>query len=484
MRVSVPDFTQARVLVVGDIMLDRYWRGDTLRISPEAPVPVIHVHGTEDKPGGAANVALNTAVLGAQTGLLGITGADEAADRLALGLANVGVKCFLQRQPGLPTITKLRIISRNQQLIRLDFESEAARVQTDSLDKTFRRILSGYDVVILSDYAKGALNSVQALIRQARSQAKAVLVDPKGRDFSKYQNATVLTPNQAEFEAVVGPCGHESDLVEKGLELIRALNLEALLITRGDKGMTLVREGHSELHLPAHAREVYDVTGAGDTVISVLAAGLAAGLDLEHATALANVAAGIVVGKFGTATVSPTELKVALGEAEEAGRGLMTPEQLATAVATARVRGETIVMTNGCFDILHAGHVAYLRDAKKLGSRLVVAVNDDASVRRLKGAGRPINPLTRRMEVLAGLAAVDWVVPFSEDTPEQIIGSIKPDILVKGGDYQPEEIAGYECVTAAGGKVLALNFEEGVSTTSIIETIQGWGDERGKAAVL
>jgi D-beta-D-heptose 7-phosphate kinase/D-beta-D-heptose 1-phosphate adenosyltransferase len=252
--------------------------------------------------------------------------------------------------------------------------------------------------------------------------------------------------------------------------------MEALLITRGDKGMTLVREGYSELHLPTHAREVYDVTGAGDTAISVVAAGLAAGMDLEHATALANIAAGIVVGKFGTATVSPTELKLALGEVGEVGRGLMTAEQLAIAVAAARARSETIVMTVGCFDILHAGHVSYLQNAKKLGSRLVVAVNDDTSVQRLKGAGRPINPLGRRMEVLAGLAAVDWVVPFSKDTPERIICSIKPDILVKGGDYQPEEIAGYECITAAGGKVLVLNFEKGVSTTSIIETIQERGD--------
>ncbi len=473
MRLTVPDFGNARVLVAGDIMLDRYWRGGTSRISPEAPVPVVHVKEVEERPGGAGNVALNIAALGATATLVGLTGDDEPADSLQQRLGGAGVRCHFCRMPDFPTVTKLRIISRQQQLIRLDFEEDftIAGQGAELMQERYRALLPEVDTVLLSDYAKGALQPVAPFIEAAREAGKRILVDPKSRDFSIYHGASLITPNMAEFEAVVGPCRHEEELAEKGLRLIRELELEALLVTRGEHGMTLLRADRPEYHLPTRAREVFDVTGAGDTVISVLAAALAAGEPLEHATALANLAAGIVVGKLGTAAISVPELRQALRDDPDSG-GVMSEEQLLLAVEDARAQGERIVMTNGCFDILHAGHVAYLEEARKLGDRLIVAVNDDASVAALKGSGRPINPLERRMAVLAGLQSVDWVVPFSELTPERLICRVRPDYLVKGGDYRPEEIAGHECVTASGGEVRVLNFEEGMSTSGIISTIR------------
>jgi D-beta-D-heptose 7-phosphate kinase / D-beta-D-heptose 1-phosphate adenosyltransferase len=471
MKVTLPDFEKARVLVVGDVMLDRYWSGPTGRISPEAPVPVVKVEHNEERPGGAANVALNVAALGAHSILLGLTGQDEAATVLADKLTSVGVESDFVRLAEFPTITKLRILSRNQQLLRLDFEEGFHGVDPSPLLTRTQAALSRVDVLILSDYGKGALSAVQQMIALAREAGIPVLVDPKGTDFEKYRGATLLTPNMSEFEAVVGKVRDEQDLVKKGLELVQRFELAALLVTRSEHGMTLIQAGEDELHLPAQAHEVFDVTGAGDTVIGTLATALAAGKSLAESCALANTAAGIVVGKLGTSTVSPIELANAVYGEHESGFGVVSEQQLKFAVDGARRRGERIVMTNGCFDILHAGHVSYLQSARKLGDRLIVAVNDDASVSRLKGPGRPVNPVDRRMAVLAGLGAVDWVVPFSEDTPRRVIAEMLPDLLVKGGDYQPQEIAGYEEVTANGGEVLVLNFEDGCSTSAIIRTI-------------
>ena len=471
MKITLPDFENARVLVVGDVMLDRYWSGPTGRISPEAPVPVVKVEHNEERPGGAANVALNVAALGASSLLLGLTGQDEAAAALSDKLTSVGVKSDFVAVANFPTITKLRILSRNQQLLRLDFEEGFHAVDPEPLLAKMRALLPEVDVVILSDYGKGALESVRQMIAMARAAKVPVLVDPKGTDFDKYRGATLLTPNMSEFEAVVGKVRDEQELVKKGLALIERFELEALLVTRSEHGMTLLRANQDELHLPAQAHEVFDVTGAGDTVIGTLATALAAGKSLDESCALANTAAGIVVGKLGTSTVSPIELANAVYGDNESGFGVVTEQQLKFAVDAARRRGERVVMTNGCFDILHAGHVSYLQNARKLGDRLIVAVNDDASVSRLKGPGRPVNPVDRRMAVLAGLGAVDWVVPFSEDTPRRVIAEVLPDLLVKGGDYQPHEIAGYEEVTANGGQVLVLNFEDGCSTSGIIRTI-------------
>ncbi len=472
MKLQIPAFDKAHVLVVGDVMLDRYWHGSTSRISPEAPVPVVHVRQNEERPGGAGNVALNIAALQADSTLIGLTGDDEAADSLSRSLESAGVQCLFQRLIGIPTITKLRVISRHQQLIRLDFEDGFEDFDTGALLDSYKTALADCGAVVISDYGKGTLKPLRELIDAARAAGKPVLVDPKHTDFSFYAGATLITPNLNEFEAVVGRCRNEAELVDKGLTLISRHDLGALLVTRGEHGMTLLRAGQPELHLPAQAREVFDVTGAGDTVIAVLAAALAAGEGMAEATALANIAAGIVVAKLGTATASVPEIRRALAGRHEAGYGMLSQEQLLVAVEEARAQGERIVMTNGCFDILHAGHVGYLSEARRLGDRLIIAVNDDDSVRRLKGEGRPINSVDRRMTVLAALESVDWVVPFSEDTPERIICAVEPDILVKGGDYKPEQIAGHQCVTAAGGEVKVLGFADGVSTSRIIEAIR------------
>jgi len=472
MQLSMPRFNQAAVLVVGDVMLDRYWHGATQRISPEAPVPVVRVNQKEDRPGGAANVALNIAALGAQAWLIGVTGHDEAADSLTEQLQAAGVSVHFQRMATQPTIVKLRVMSRHQQLLRLDFEEPFA-TDTHALLAAVEATLTHVKVLILSDYGKGALQNHQALIQAARQRGIPVLADPKGHDFSLYKGATLITPNLSEFEAVVGPCADEQALVQKGLAMLAELDLDALLITRGEYGMTLLRAGHPELHLPAQAREVFDVTGAGDTVISTLASALAAGEDLPNAVALSNLAASLVVAKLGTATVSTPELRRAVHREQGAGRGVMNLSQLLVALEDARAQGERIVFTNGCFDILHAGHVSYLEQARTLGHRLIVAINDDASVTRLKGAGRPINNVARRMAVLAGLGAVDWVISFSEDTPETLIAATRPDILVKGGDYGLEGVVGASLVHAYGGEVRVLNFVDNCSTTAIVEQIRG-----------
>ena len=466
-----PPFEQAPVLVVGDVMLDRYWYGSTSRISPEAPVPVVRVTRTEDRPGGAANVALNIAALGAQAVLIGVTGQDEAAAALAEQLHSVGVQTDFQQIAGQPTIVKLRAMSRQQQLLRMDFE-EGFSVDAAALQQQVDSQLAGVRVMILSDYGKGSLVNHQQLIRAARTRGVAVLADPKGTDFSIYRGATLLTPNLAEFEAVAGVCSDEQQLLERGLAMLQELELEALLITRGEQGMTLIRTGQPAIHLPAQAREVFDVTGAGDTVISTLATALAAGEELPEAMHLANVAAGIVVGKLGTATVSAPELRRAVQGELRHGRGMLGLQQLQAAVADAKARGERVVFTNGCFDILHAGHVHYLEQARELGDRLIVAINDDASVTALKGPGRPINSVDRRMAVLAGLGAVDWVTSFADDTPIPLLELLQPDVLVKGGDYGVDGVVGGELVRAYGGEVRVLGLVENSSTTAIVEKIR------------
>ncbi len=471
MKVDLSQLEHARLLVVGDVMLDRYWHGGTSRISPEAPVPVVKVEEADDRPGGAANVALNIAALGGRASLAGVVGDDDNAERLERALDAANVSTHFQRSPEVPTITKLRVMSRNQQLIRLDFESPLWNVDTTPLGAQVEQALAEADVVILSDYGKGSLNRVEQLIATARAAGKRVLVDPKGSDFTRYRGASVITPNLGEFEAIVGPCASDAELAEKGERLRAELALEALLVTRSERGMTLIREGYAPLHLPTHAREVYDVTGAGDTVIGVLGLALAAGHGFGEAVMLANLAAGLVVAKPGTAVLSVAELYTALHGDKLAEFGVIAEAPLITAVRAAQARGEKVVMTNGCFDILHAGHVAYLEQARKLGDRLIVAVNDDASVARLKGPKRPINTLPRRAQVLAGLAAVDWVVGFAEDTPARLIEAVLPDLLVKGGDYLPEQIAGGAAVIANGGEVRVLGFEDGVSTTTMIDTI-------------
>jgi D-beta-D-heptose 7-phosphate kinase / D-beta-D-heptose 1-phosphate adenosyltransferase len=473
MQLTMPRFNTSQVLVVGDVMLDRYWYGDTSRISPEAPVPVVKIGRQEDRPGGAANVALNIAALGAGASLTGIVGQDEAADTLKATLSAANILTDFHQSADKPTITKLRVISRHQQLIRMDLEDGYLPADSLGCYNKVEKLLAAAGAVVLSDYSKGTLHDVQAFIALARKLSVPVLVDPKGTDFFRYKGATLLTPNLHEFEAVVGACASEQELVTRGKQLIHDLELQALLVTRGEHGMTLLRPDQAELHLPARAREVFDVTGAGDTVIAVLAAALAAGESYPQAVGLANLAAGIVVGKLGTAVVSGPELRRAIQQESGSERGVVTLDQLLVALDDAREQGESIVFTNGCFDIIHAGHVGYLEEAKKLGARLVVAINADASVRRLKGPGRPINPAERRAAVLAGLEAVDWVISFQEDTPKQLLEVIKPDILVKGGDYSDEQVVGADIVKRHGGKVKALSLYDNCSTTAIVDKIRG-----------
>ena len=477
---KLPKFSDAKVLVIGDVMLDRFWHGASTRISPEAPVPVVKVAGVDDRPGGAGNVAINLAALGVETTLSGLVGDDEHAKQLRSAVEAKGVRWSVMPCPA-DTIVKLRVLSRNQQLIRMDFEAPLDDFADESFLQYASNLIAEHDVVLLSDYAKGTLTNIGALISACRVLNKPVLVDPKGADFSRYAGATLITPNLSEFEAVVGAC-HQDDTVisARARDLCEQHGFEAVLVTRSERGMTLQSKEGEPLHLPALAREVFDVTGAGDTVISAMAAGLASQDSLENSTRLANVAAGLVVGKVGTATVTREELQGALLQSEGDVQdlpafGVVTEQEAVAAVARLKAEGQRVVMTNGCFDLLHPGHVTYLSQAAALGDVLIVAVNEDASVTRLKGSDRPINGIDSRMSVLAGLRSVSYVVPFSEETPARLIEAISPDVLVKGGDYAINEIAGHEHVLESGGEVIILEFVEGFSTTATIKRISTEG---------
>lgn len=468
---TLPDFTQAKILVVGDLMLDRYWLGDTTRISPEAPVQIVKVNHTDNRPGGAGNVGLNLVALGAKTTLLGMIGIDEAGTTLKELLTAAGVQHDLCSLPDLATIIKLRVISRHQQLIRLDFEEQLIHAQKEMLIEHFKNHLSHANLVILSDYSKGTLSDPQTFIQLANKAGIPVIVDPKSDNFNIYRGATMITPNFKEFELIVGKCKTSQDIIKKGHALLKEYQIDALLVTRGEHGMTLIKQ-NEDAHFPAYAREVFDVTGAGDTVISVLGAALAAGKDIWSATALANLGASLVVAKLGAATVSAPELQTALTSKTSYTSGMVSEEQLLEGVKQARANGKRIVFTNGCFDILHAGHVTYLQMAKQLGDYLIVAVNSDDSIKRAKGPSRPVNSLDHRMTVLAGLDAVDWVIPFEDDTPERLLRLLKPDLLVKGGDYQIDQIVGADIVLAYGGDVRIMNHTIRTSTTSLIHDLQ------------
>ncbi len=473
MTAPLPPFSNARLLVVGDIMLDRYWTGATSRISPEAPVPVVKVGNTEDRLGGAANVALNIATLGSHVSLCGIVGNDEAGRRLKELLAASAIEDLSVTDTTNPTITKLRVMSRHQQLLRMDFEEPLQNIAKETLLEHIKTRLDDVDAVVISDYAKGTVANPQAIMVLCKSRGIPVFVDPKGHNFEPYRGASLITPNRSELEAVVGACATLEDVFNKAEELRQALALDNLLVTLSEKGMALVRENHSPFHMPTTAKDVFDVTGAGDTVIATLAAAVAAGSDIPNAMRLANLAAGVAVGKLGTSTVTVDELRYAITSDDHAMvRGITALPQLLDHIHHCRQKGERIVFTNGCFDILHAGHVRYLNAAAALGDQLVVALNSDASIQRLKGKERPIVPLQERMEVIAALNSVAWVVPFEEDTPLSLITQILPDIMAKGGDYVAEEIVGYKEVVANGGEVTVIPFVDGCSTTTIIDKIK------------
>ena len=465
------NLTDARVLVVGDIMLDRYYYGLTERISPEAPVPVVHVKTTKDSAGGAGNVALNIAALSGEVAICSLVGNDETAETLSNVLSAQNIKTYFI-QTNLPTITKLRVLSQQQQLLRLDFEQDFHALDKSPLLSCVAKIAENYNVLVLSDYGKGTLSEIKALIDFGKSYNMQILVDPKGDDFARYQGASLITPNLKEFETIVGKCHAEGEIQDKALQLINRYQLGGLLITRSENGMTLVLEDETVLSIPAFAKDVFDVTGAGDTVISVMAMALSSGHDFISAMRLANAAASVVVAKVGTATLSNTELYHAMHEKASINKGILVQAEITQAMKEARLQGEKIVMTNGCFDILHAGHVDYLQQARALGDRLIVAVNSDASVQRLKGNTRPIVTLDSRMALLSALSCVDWVVMFDEDTPENLIKNLLPDVLVKGDDYKINEIAGHDAVLANGGQVKTLSLKPNHSTSKIISKIQ------------
>lgn len=466
------DFRNTRILVIGDLMLDQYWIGETTRISPEAPVPVVKVNGSENRLGGAANAALNVRSLGSNVALAGIVGTDDNGRIVKRLLKEHKIEDLVLESVDAQTISKLRLISRSQQMLRADFESGFSDVDTFDVTRKSLSHLADFPVVLLSDYNKGTLAHCQRIIEEANKVGAKVIVDPKGNDFTRYRNAWLLTPNMHEFETIVGKCRDEQDMFAKANHLIAELNLKALLLTRSEQGMTLFLPDGTHFHFNAIAREVFDVTGAGDTVIATLACAIARDIPLEQAVMLANTAAGIVVGRMGAASVTPLELKLALEQNQHRPTGITTKEQLCALVQFEKNLGKRVVFTNGCFDILHAGHVQYLNEAAELGDRLIVAVNSDASVKRLKGETRPVNTVNDRMAVLASLKAVDWVIAFEDDTPEPLLEAIKPDVLVKGGDYGIDQVVGAPIVQAYGGEVKVLSLQDGISTTRIIDSIR------------
>lgn len=416
MHFSLPDFSACRVLVCGDVMLDRYWHGATARISPEAPVPVVQVRNDEVRAGGAGNVALNAASLGARARVIGLVGDDEAGRLLEESLAARGVECAFTRLADAPTITKLRVISRHQQLIRLDFEERFDPRHAASISAALAGHLDGVNVLVLSDYAKGTLSDVQALITAARKKGIPVVVDPKGSDFSRYRGATIVKPNLSEFEAVVGPCPDEATLVAKGEALRAELDLEALLVTRGEAGVTLLQKGQPAHHQPTRALEVFDVTGAGDTVSAALGCGIAAGLDLREATALANLAAGVVVGKLGTATASPDELYAAMNTHAPLAHGLLAADAVSAACQRARAAGERVAVLLGPLGLPDAALLARLEKAGQAAERVLVL--------------EPSTTDAGTLAVLAALRPVDWVVQADPATGAGLLLQIRPDALL------------------------------------------------------
>lgn len=469
--------SNSKILVVGDVMLDRYWHGDTGRISPEAPVPVVKVSGLEDKAGGAANVAKNIAHLDGKVSLLGIIGDDDNGQSLEALLKSENIDSQLIRQSEAPTIAKMRVISRHQQVVRLDLEERFSEAHSQLLLEQLKTLINDFDLVVFSDYNKGSLHLIADMIAVAKDAGKTVLVDPKSKQLADYRGADFITPNLTEFKAAGGVVGDEATITQSARDIIAECGLGSMLLTRSEQGVSLITPNDKH-DFAAQVLEVSDVTGAGDTVIATLAVMLNTGMPAAQAVEIANIAAGLVVAKLGAATVSPEELSAKLTQyLRDTGEQYQAPAQeVLHHIELARQRGEKIVFTNGCFDILHAGHVRYLAQAKARGDKLVVGLNNDESISRLKGPTRPINPLDERATVISALASVDWVIPFGSeaenDTPAKLIELVKPDVLVKGGDYKVSEIAGADFVLASGGQVEVLEFVNGCSTSNVIHKIQ------------
>ena len=474
---ALPDrFAGLSIWVVGDLMIDEYVSGAVERISPEAPVPVVRAQGSEHRLGGAANVARQIATLGARVSVAGICGEDAAAEQLLRLCAGAGIDTrAVLRLPGRHTTRKLRVVSHSQQLLRLDWEDvQPCTAEVSAQLLTQLAASDPPDAIILSDYAKGVLTpETMAGIRRARG-AVPLVVDPKHRDFARYRGATTVTPNLHELEVAAGCSLDVADLAgiaAAARTLMASAGLESMVVTLGNHGMLVVPAAGAETAVPAMRHDVYDVTGAGDTAIAVLTLALAARAPLMQAAQLANAAAGVSVTQVGAVAVSAASIRDALA-AHPDGK-LLSRHELAARAATWRTEGKRIVVTNGCFDLLHAGHLALLSQAAKQGDVLVLAINSDASVRRLKGPERPLVPQAERAALLAALTFVDAVTIFEEDTPLQVLEAVRPHVLVKGGDYQPSEVVGRELVEAAGGRVVIVPLTPERSTSSLVARIRG-----------
>jgi D-beta-D-heptose 7-phosphate kinase/D-beta-D-heptose 1-phosphate adenosyltransferase len=464
------------VLIVGDLMLDRYLDGPVERISPEAPVPVLHVRRTFERAGGAGNVAANVNAMGGSAILIGAVGRDPAADllRKVLGEADVDTNTVVDT-PSIPTTTKTRLLAGHSQIARFDEESPLNDAATrDAILERVAAHLPEARVAILSDYAKGVCDTAvcRAVIEGAARAGIPTIVDPKGADFSRYGNASVITPNRSEAMAVCGFPIRDSDDAIRAAESIRArFSIAAVVVTLGEQGMVVVSDGRVAV-IPTQAKGVFDVTGAGDTAVAMLAVALAEGMPLEDACVLANAAAGIQVSRIGAARISRSEVVAAIDAQSTIDQGkVLGLETLQIAVRQARGEGKKIGFTNGCFDILHHGHVALLEAAARECDLLVVGVNSDASVTRLKGAPRPYVPSAARQAVLAALSSVAWVCEFAGDTPLELIRALEPDVLIKGADYKVADVVGGDLVLARGGRVVTPLFVANVSTTNIVDSI-------------
>ncbi len=475
----LPHFAGCRMLVLGDVMLDRYVLGDVRRISPEAPIPVLRAHGSRSVLGGAGNVARNAAALGAGAVLIGLVGTDAAGEDIARLLGqSPGLVDALVRSPLRATTVKTRFMSGVHQLLRLDEEisGDIDSAQEDAVLAAFEAALPSCGIVVLSDYAKGVLTDrvLQHAIAAAAAAGRMVVIDPKRERFEAYAHAGVLTPNALEVTRATGiACTDDEGAAAAGLAALQQAQAEAVLVKRSEKGLTLVRRGLPPLHLHTHARAVADVSGAGDTLVTTFALALACAGPMHEAAALANVAAGVVVGKPGTATLDQSELSDALHRHEllAIDHKVADLDTALRRIATWRAAGLRVGFTNGCFDLIHPGHVRLLARARAACDRLVVALNSDASVSRLKGPDRPVQSETARATVMASMASSDLVLLFEEDTPERLIKAIRPDLLFKGADYRPDQVVGADFVQSYGGRVELIPLEEGFSTTGTIRRI-------------
>ncbi|UKV14658.1 D-glycero-beta-D-manno-heptose-7-phosphate kinase [Thalassospiraceae bacterium SW-3-3] len=475
----VEQLPNAKVLCIGDVMLDRFVYGSVTRISPEAPIPIIRVERESAMLGGAGNVTRNATALGASVRFLSLVGDDLPGREVMEYVANdKGVEPYIQIERNRPTTIKTRYIAGGQQLLRSDNETTAtlAAATISNLSALAAQLAPDVSAIVLSDYGKGVLHSdvVAATIAAARKAGKPVIVDPKGTDYSIYRGATVVTPNRAEAQAATGiDIQSDEDAIAAATKIITECGIENVLLTRSQDGMTLVTSKGEATHLPTEAREVFDVSGAGDTVVACLASAIAGGASLSDAARIANVAAGIVVGKIGTAVVYPDELvsvlhhhDLMIGEAK-----LMPLDRMVDRVERWRRKGYKVGFTNGCFDLLHPGHLSLLQQARSNCDRLIVGLNSDASVKRLKGEARPVQSEAARAAVLGSLETINGVVIFGEDTPITVIEALKPDILVKGADYTIDKVVGADIVQGYGGKVVLANLADGFSTTSTIARI-------------